>query len=143
MVEALEYENRAWRTLETIAKNREIDLEWKSIAEARLHKSKITQVQKELRLIKREVIQTRKELNAIYAAQQISVGKGFGSGLAAGIFGRKAVGSVNASARSNLRQRQLSAIAPYDNVNRLIDSILLQLDQVKLQLDSWMATNSP
>lgn len=143
MVDALEYENRAWRSLETIARDRKIDLEWNSIAEARLHKSRITQIQKELRLIKKEVIQTRKEINAVYAAQQINVGKGFGSGLAAGIFGRKAVGAVNASAKSNLRQRQLNATAPYDSVSRLIDGILLQLDQVKLQLDSWIATNSP
>jgi hypothetical protein len=138
MADARYYEDRMWEAVESIAKNREIALEWNTITEAKLHKSRLTQVQKQLRLIKKEIVQTKHEINAAYTSEGIGIGKSFGAGIAAGFFGRKTMGKVNASTRNSIRQQQIRAIAPYEEVSRKIDNVLLQFDQLKLQLDSWI-----
>ena len=142
MSSAQDYEQRVWTIVGAMAQGRQIHLQWNTAVEARLHKTRITQIQKELRLVKKDISLTKKAVNASYASERTKVGKGFGAGVATGLFGKKAVGRSNAAIRDNLRRNQLNAIAPYEGVSRLIDDILLQLDQLKLQLDSWIAANS-
>ncbi len=91
-------------------------------------------------MIKKDINLTKQAINGNYTSERTKVGKGFGSGVAAGLFGRKAVGGMNASMRDSMRQKQVKVIAPYDAVNRKIDMILVQLDQLKLQIDSWIVT---
>lgn len=117
-------------------------LEWETVTEARLHKSKITQVQKELRLLRKEIAQDKKAVTSAYTTGRARVGKGFGSELMAGIFGRRRMGRANVLARDNLRQRQLEETARHDNAIRAIDNAMLDLDKVKLQLDQWITANS-
>lgn len=52
------------------------------------------------------------------------------------------MGKVNSVTRDHIRRQQLNVIAPYESVSRLIDSILIQLDHLKLELDSWIIEHS-
>lgn len=137
-----DYEKRVWNTLGSIAKGKKVHVQWNTVAEAKLQKAKITQVQKELRLIKKEVGTTKKIVNAQYAAEMAKVGKGFGAGVAAGLFGKKTAGKINTLNREAKRQQQLNAILPYENVIRLIDGIVVQLDELKLKIESWIVQNT-
>lgn len=139
---AQEYEKKVWAILGTISKGKEIQLQWETTGEAKLHKARITQIQKELRLVKKDITLTKKTINSLYATEKTKVGKGFGAGISAGLFGKKTAGKMNAATRDNLRRNQLKAIAPYEDVNRMIDNAIVQLDQLKLQLDSWIVENS-
>ncbi|MBM3133995.1 MAG: hypothetical protein FJZ89_01635 [Chloroflexi bacterium] len=144
MLSAQDYANRVSAIIGPMAKGEAMSQQWRwsTAAEAKLSKAKITQMQKELRLVKKDIALTKKAINAAYTTERTKVGKGFGAGFAAGLLGKKAVGRANAAVRDNVRRNQLKAIAPYDDVSRVIDSILVQLDQLKLQLDSWIAANS-
>lgn len=142
MTSAEDYEKKVRDILGAVAQGKEVHLQWSTVAEAKLHKAKITQVQKELRLVKKDIGLTKKAINSAYTTEKAKVGKGLGSELAAGLFGKKTIGKVNVSTRDNLRHNQLNTIAPYEEVNRMIDNVLVQLDQLKLQLDSWIVTNS-
>lgn len=141
MARAKDYEKHVREAVGAITQGDTIHLQWNSIPQARLHKSQIAQVQKQLRLIKKDIGLEKKAINASYTTEKTRVGKGFGAGLAAGLFGKKNTGKVNASMRDNIRRQQLQAIAPYEAVNRMIDNLLLQLDQVKIQIDSWIVEN--
>ncbi len=143
MVSAQEYEKQVWNVMgELTNKNKELKLRWETIHEAKHHKARITQVQKQLRLIKKEIGVTKKTINAAHASESTKVGKGIKAGLAAGFFGKKNMGKVNAVQRDNIRRNKLNMIQPYDNVIHLIDNILVQLDGIKLELDGWVSANS-
>lgn len=139
---AQDYEKQVRAIIGTVAKGDTIQLKWNTLAEAKLRKADITQLQKQLRLVKKDLGLVKKAINSSYTTEKTNIGKGFGASFAAGLFGKKAVGSSNAAIRDNLRRKQASDIAPYDKVNRLIDNLLVHLDQVKLQIDSWIVANS-
>ncbi|MCB0213588.1 MAG: hypothetical protein KDJ52_29870 [Anaerolineae bacterium] len=142
MTNAKDYEKKVWEIVGALAKGKKIHLQWTTVAEAKLHKTKINQVKKELRLVKKDIGLTKKTINSAYTTAKTKVGKGFGAGLAAGLFGKKTTGKMNASTRDDLRRKQLKEIAPYEDVNRMIDNIMVQLDELKLQIDSWIVRNS-
>ncbi len=142
MTSAAEYEKKVWAIVETVAKNKKIELHFGTIQEAKYHKARITQMQKELKLVRKDIGVTKKAINSSYTSQKTQVGKGLGTSITAGLFGKKAVGKANAVTRDTLRLAQQNAIRPYENVLRLIDNIIIQLDQLKLQIDSWVIKNS-
>jgi len=142
MKTAKDYDKKVWETLGTIAKGKEIHIKWETIAEAKLHRAKIVQVQKELRLIKKDVGITKKSINSYYVSEKAKVGKGIGAGITSGIFGKKSSGKMNVITRNRLRNSQLNQVAPYDQVSREIDSIIMQLDQLKMKIDTWLVENS-
>jgi hypothetical protein len=118
-----------------------IQLQWTTADEARIHKANITHMQKRLRLLKKNMSVTVRLDNAAFQSEKTKVGKGFGAGFFAGLFGKKAAGRSNALMRDNLRRRQLQTVCPYEGVSRMIDGWLVQLDQAKIQLDTWVLQN--
>jgi hypothetical protein len=92
-------------------------------------------MQKQLRLLKRDVSAVISAVKSEYTTARMRVGKTFASSLAAGFFGRRTVGRVNSAQRDSLRRSQLDAVAPYEHVKGIIDSILYQLDTVKGQIE--------
>ena len=141
MLSAQDYQKRVQAIIGNLAQDGKVHLTWNTAAEAKLHKTRIIQVQKELRLVKKELTAVKKVIHASYAAEKTKVGKGLNAALAGALLGKKAVGKSNAAAKGNLQRQQFNAIAPYEYVGRTIDNILLQLDQLKLQLDTWIVAN--
>jgi hypothetical protein len=88
-------------------------------------------MQKQLRILKRDVGAVVSALKSEFITARTSVGKTLGSGVAGAFFGRRAVGRINAARRDDLRREQLNAVAPYENVKRIIDEIVCQLDTIK------------
>jgi GYF domain 2 len=108
---------------------------WDSYEQAKALLLRIRTVQKELRLLRRQISATISSTKSDFSGARISVGKGVGSSIAAGFFGRKAVGRINASRRDDLRRAQIKTVAPYENVKRIIDQIITKLDEVKGKID--------
>lgn len=63
------------------------------------------------------------------------MGKSFGAGLAAGFFGRKTMGRVNAGRRDDLRCQQHQAVARYDHLKMVVDRVFHLLDTVKAPIE--------
>src|ERR1043166_8854161 len=94
---AHDFEKAAKKVVDSHFPHGRIRIDLKTPAEARLHKQKITQAQKELRLIKKEVRAEISKVNSDDTTERAQVGKGFTSGIMASVFGKKAVGQANAS----------------------------------------------
>ena len=142
MTSAKDYEKRVNDILGTNMRNGKLHLHWESVEEAKLRKAEVAQMQKEIRLVKKQLSAHMREINSAYTSERTKVGKGFGAAFLGGLFGKKSVGKVNASQRDSLRLQQLEARRPYESMGRMIDSVLLQLDQAKLQIDSWMVDSA-
>lgn len=109
-------------------------------AEGKLLLKQIVQVQKELRQIKKEIGLTIKDLRGQYADQKADVGKpGFGKGVMQGLFGKKAVGGMNASQKDKIRQAQTKQLGPYEELQRKVDRFVLEYDSHKLKIEGWIA----
>jgi hypothetical protein len=140
MASASDYAGRVNEIAETI--NTDSLNACSSVTEAKTHKARFTQIQKQLRLIKKDIALEKKILNASYTTERTRVGKSFGAALFGGLFGRKLLGTINAATRDEIRRNQLQAVASYDAVDRIIDELILQLDHIKIQLDNWIIGNS-
>jgi hypothetical protein len=88
-----------------------------------------------MRLLKKEVNAVVSAIKSEFATARTSVGTGFGEGLTAAIFGRRAAGRANAGQRDALRREQIDAVEPYDRVKRTIEQIIHQLDLTKGQIE--------
>ena len=75
--------------------------------------------------------------------KRVEVGTGFGAGLKADFLGKKVAGRSNAMEKENLRRKKAAEISPYETVARAIDSALVQLDKVKLKIESSNKINFP
>lgn len=136
MTSASAYEEQIKATLKTLVdENGEKTLRWDSPQEARLYRSQIVQLQRELRLIKRDINSTIGIINTSYQSEMALTGKGLGSSILAGILGRKAVGRVNVLTRNSLRRKQLDSVEPYRTLIRWIDKVIMQFEQVKVEMD--------
>lgn len=111
----------------------------KTIPEARLMLRQMSQVQKELRQVKKEINLTMKSLRSQYADQKEDVARStFGKGLLQGFFGRKSVSRMDAAQKNSIRQTQNKHLAPYEDLMRQIDGIILEYDGLKLKAESWI-----
>jgi hypothetical protein len=142
MTSAKDYEKRVSAILGTNARNGKIHLKWNSPEEARLRRSSVSQMQNELRILKKEVGLIVKAINSSYTTEIAKVGKGVGPAFLGGLFGKKTVGQANVSERDRLRRQQIEMRQPYQLVNHMIDDVITQLDQLKLQIDEWIVKNS-
>lgn len=108
---------------------------WNDHQQAKALLLRIRTVQKELRLLKQEVTGTISAARSEFTTARTTVGKSVGAGIAAGFFGRKTMGRINAARRDDLRRGQLQAVAPYENVKNIIDQVLAKLDSVKGRIE--------
>lgn len=112
-----------------------LHLSWSNYSEARALLTRIRTVQREMRLLKKDVSATISAVRSEYSTARIKVGKSVGSGIASALFGARSVGRYNSARRDDLRRSQLRAIEPYDNVKRIVDQILHQLDVAKGRIE--------
>ncbi len=134
---ALEYMARIKRVMGIPAgqDSTTLHLTWNNREEGKALIQRIREMQKELRLIKQEVTATISAVKSEFASARTQVGKGFGAGLAAGFFGRKAMGSVNASEKDRLRRKQADFVRPYEAAKHEIDQFLATLDRFKGKIE--------
>ena len=100
----------------------------------------IQQLQKEIRLVKSEITLAKQQVHSNYTYKKVHVGKGFGAGVATGLFGARTVGRANAVTRNSIRHNELKAIEPYVEAEQFIAKVLAGLDKLKLELKTWIAT---
>ena len=112
-----------------------INLTWNDRSQGQAHLRSIRQKQKELKLLKREIGATVSALKSEFTTARTAVGKSFGAGLAAGFFGRKTMGRVNAGRRDDLRRQQHQTVAPYEHLKLVIDRVVAALDSIKGQIE--------
>ncbi|MEJ5240073.1 MAG: hypothetical protein WHS87_02635 [Anaerolineales bacterium] len=138
MTTAKEYLSRIEEILgkHFVSRKMHLQFTWNTPEEAKQHLAQIRLMQKQLRLVKKELNATIKMIRSNFAARKAQVGTGFGSGLMAGLAGKRTVGKMNVVARENLRREQMKALSPYESVSRTIDEILVQLDRIKIQIES-------
>lgn len=138
MATAESYAQEAQRLIYRLFPEGKVALSWSSASEALAHKRSIMQLQKELRLIKKRIAVDKRQIGSQFTTQRLMIGKGFGAGVAAGLFGRRNMGSVNAARRNDLRVQQLQAQAPYEEASAKIDAVLAQLDGLKNDIDGQL-----
>ncbi len=120
----------------------EVAVYFETPEEAKQHLKIIRYKQKRLRLIKKDVRQTMTLIRSSFTAQKAEVGKpGIKTGIMAGLLGKKSVGKINALTKENLRRQQNESLAPYKSVLQIIENFLLNLDSLKLQIESWLFEN--
>ena len=109
-----------------------------NIEEAKQAQKQALEAQKQLRQLKKDLNLDIKELRSHFRQKSSSAGSG--SSAAFQIIGKKKLaGQVRAEAKHNVKREKDSTIAPYERVKYSIDDLLSQLDDVKVQAQSFIA----
>ncbi len=139
MLTAEEYLNRLKTILQSPVKNNRIviELHWNSITEARQLLVQIRHMQKEVTLLKKDLNLTMKLIRSSFTSQKATVQAGF----LASLGGARVAGRTRALKREKLRQQQVSKVTPYEYINRLSDEALTRMDNLKIQIQEWIAHN--
>ncbi|MCO6452603.1 MAG: zinc ribbon domain-containing protein [Caldilineales bacterium] len=98
---------------------------------------KIQQLQKDLRQIKRNINLDVKLINAAY--REKSAGAAANTSAVLSIFGkRKMAGQLRANEKRRLANERGSIIGQYEGVKLSIDDLLVQMDGIKVELQSYI-----
>jgi len=118
----------------------DLSFEYDTVDEAKQLKKKMILMQKQLRSVKKEANMDMKLIRSKYQQERAKVAdSGFFTGLFAG---KKAAGRVRQTKRQDLAMRQKNELAPYENVKSIIDSILLEMDRIKMETDTFVLEES-
>ena len=109
-------------------------------AEARDLQKRLALMQKELRLLKAQVRDDIREVKAQFVAQRANVQAGFMAGL---LGGRGGAARDRKNKREQAKRNEASTIGPHEQVARIIDSLLLQMDQAKHTADGIVKSAPP
>ncbi len=115
-----------------------INQTWQSVTEAKMYAKAINQLKKELGMVKKELTTAKQQIRASAVNSRAHVGKGFTGGAMRGLFGAKAAGSMNAAAKNSMRNQELKALRPYEEAEKYLAGVLLGLDKLKLQMETWI-----
>ncbi len=109
---------------------------------ARAAKSQIVQAQKLLRHVKKEVGIKVRSINAACDQRQADITHNFTLGDAAALllFGAGADRSYKAAKKQDVRYMKSNISSAYSEVKVAVDRALIQLDNMKLQIDNWIAS---
>jgi hypothetical protein len=125
--------------VEKMVSSSDISETWSTPEQAKRYVANIQQLQKEIRLLKSEITLAKQQIHSSYTDKKVHVGKGFGAGVATGLFGARTVGRANAVTRNNLRHRELKTIEPYIEAEQFIAKVLAGLDKLKLEMKTWIS----
>ncbi len=107
----------------------ELRIACKTVDDAKQQLVTIRQMQKELRLVKKELGYAKRTIRSSYTTAKVKIGKGFRNGL----IRSRSVDRANALRRNQVRIKERQALVPFESVERLIDSLLVQMDHAKSQ----------
>jgi hypothetical protein len=125
--------------VEKMVSSSDINDKWSTVEEAKRYVANIQQLQREIRLVKSEITLAKQQIHSSYTDKKVHVGKGFGAGVATGLFGARTVGRANAVTRNNLRHKELNALQPYIEAEQFIAKVLAGADKLKLEMKTWIA----
>lgn len=95
----------------------------------------IRDMQKQIRLLKKQLSAEMSEVRSHMTTNRTAIGKGVGTALGGMIFGRKAMGSMNAARRDDARVAQHRAMQPYEDLKNLMDQVLAKLESTKSHIE--------
>jgi hypothetical protein len=108
-----------------------------SLAEAKAALTKVRGLQKQLRQIKRNINLDMKAIRAEYRQKSSSAGAGSSAVLT--VLGkRKLAGQARADAKRRLSTERDRKLAPYANLKLMIDDLLTQMDNAKVQIEGFI-----
>jgi hypothetical protein len=110
--------------------------EGNTVADAKIRIQMVSQSQKELRLLRTELVATMKAVRADGRLHRATTQENVGISL---FLGRRSARTVRAGQREGSRQQEAQVIADYEKVRHAIDTLLLEMDRYKLQLQQWIA----
>jgi hypothetical protein len=125
--------------VEKMVSSKDIEMSWSTLEQAKRYIANIQQLQKEIRLVKSEITLAKQRVHSSYTDKKVHVGKGFGAGIATGIFGARTVGRANAVTRNSIRHRELKSLEPFVEAEQFIAKVLAGLDSLKLEMKTWIA----
>lgn len=115
-----------------------INANCRTVAEAKLRIAAISQLKKELGLVKKELVAAKHQIHASHENQKNHVGKGLTGAIIRSLSTPKAAGSINASAKNTLRNHELKVLQPYQDAETHLAQVLVSLDRLKLQIETWI-----
>jgi hypothetical protein len=137
---AKDYQKQVCDVLQAKIRKGEIKLKfrWESVPEAKATLAEIRQKQKRLRLIKKDVNAELRAIRARYSQKAGGVSPGVISSL---VLGKGTAKSLAASKRRNIRADRDRELQPYEEVKRIIDNALVELDEAKYRISAWLDQN--
>jgi hypothetical protein len=106
-----------------------------NIEDAKLLLKKIILMKKQLSAIKSEANNEMKIIRSAYQIEKEKVNRS-SSALTTLLLGKRAAGRERQSKKFSLSAKQKSALAPYENVKVSIDRLLLEIDRIKLNIET-------
>jgi hypothetical protein len=118
---------------------RRIELGWEydTVSKARLALGEVRQMQEQLRFVKKSINADIREMRQSYAPRIDSAGAGWkltGAFLGA----KRSASSLAASKKRAIRQQRDAELHPYENLKLFIDGIILELDRLKLEVQTFI-----
>jgi len=137
---AKDYQKQVCDVLQAKIRRGKIKLKfrWKSVPEAKATLAEIRQKQKRLRLIKKDINTELRAIRAKYSDKAGSVSPGVITSLA---LGKGTAKSLAASKRRSIRADRDRELRPYEEVKRVIDGALVELDAAKNRISAWLDQN--
>jgi hypothetical protein len=108
--------------------------------EAKLLLKKMVFLKKQLSSVKSLANDEMKSIRASFQTEKHKVSQS-GKTLTTLFFGKKAAGHERQREKNTLGGKQRAALGPYENVKNTIDQILLEMDRVKLEVETHIANN--
>ncbi len=133
MTTAGDFENEAKRIVYPLTKR----MSWRNVAEAKLVKKHIIQIQKELRVVKKQANVVKRSIAASRTVARENIDRGIGGGFVAGLFGKKVIRQV----KHNMHHQQVDLTTPYDTVIRYIDSLIANAESIKNNVDAFIISH--
>ncbi|MGE0133300.1 MAG: hypothetical protein AB7U82_34920 [Blastocatellales bacterium] len=118
-----------------------VHFEWNNVFEARQNLTALKLIQQQLRTIKKEIGLEMTAIRDVARQERVKIGSGIMSGLAGGLFGRGNVNRINAARKRDLTIRQEALLEPFKSIKAQMDSILIELDHLKVELQAYIEMN--
>lgn len=109
---------------------------WNTYDEAKQVMGDIRRMQKEIRLLKKHLVLEQSGVRFQFSDAKAQVGNSWGSVAFGAFFGRKALGSANASQRNHIQAQQHKAMSSYDEMKHFMDRMIVKLDNLKGQIEA-------
>lgn len=123
----------------TVEELQEFHWPFETVEEARYQLTRLKSQKTQIEQLKRDIRLTISDIHSHFATQKVEVGKGVGSAILGGLFGRKAVGQGNAVARDQLRRQEHDLTRSYQDLIGAIDQFLPTIDNTKAIIEKALA----
>lgn len=113
----------------------ELSMHWETIKDAKNKINEITNKKKRLQLLKKDINSEIKLIKIQYDQRINEITPGIGSTL---FFGKGTAKSLASTKKKSIRYNKQQDIQPFNEVKRLIDKIIVELDFAKTKIITWI-----